>query len=70
MKSVDRLYPFPFLPILLGLTMRALTAAVTRQRLADAWLLPLSVLAMTVIAVQALLWRWRGGPAWKARRYV
>ncbi len=81
MKSVDRLYPFPFSrerpkikPEMNGdgqrCEMRALTAAVTRQRLADAWLLPLSVLAMTVIAVQVLVWRWRGGPAWKARRYV
>lgn len=50
--------------------MRALAAAVTRQRLADAWLLPLSVLAMTMIAAKALAWRWRGGPAWKGRRYA
>ena len=50
--------------------MRALAAAVTRQRLADAWLLPLSVLAMTMIAAKALAWRWRGGPAWKDRRYA
>lgn len=48
--------------------MRALAAAVTRQRLADAWLLPLSVLAMTMIAAKALAWR--GGPAWKGRRYA
>lgn len=58
------------LPILLGMTMRALTAATSRQRLMDAGLMPLSVLAMTVIAAQALVWRWRGGPAWKGRRYA
>lgn len=58
------------LPILLGVTMRALTAAISRQRFVDAWLMPLSVLAMTVIAAQALVWRWRGGPAWKGRRYA
>lgn len=58
------------LPILLGVTMRALTAAVSRQRFVDAWLMPLSVLAMTAIAAQALVWRWRGGPAWKGRRYA
>ena len=57
------------LPILLGLTMRALTAVVTRQRLADALLLPASVLAMTAITFQAFVWHVRGGPAWKGRSY-
>jgi chlorobactene glucosyltransferase len=48
--------------------VRMLTAAVTRQRLGDALLMPLSVLLMTRIAIQAVWWRWRyGGPHWKGR---
>lgn len=54
--------------IALSLTLRALTAAATHQRLADALLMPLSVLLMTRIAGQALWWQWRfGGPQWKGR---
>lgn len=55
--------------IALGVGVRALTARVTRQRMADALLLPVSVLAMTAIAWQALAWHFRGGPAWKGRSY-
>lgn len=51
----------------LGLLTRALTAARTRQRVRDALLLPASVLLMTVIAAQALLWHVQGGPRWKGR---
>ncbi|MBE7468388.1 MAG: glycosyltransferase [Anaerolineales bacterium] len=60
----------PFVPLLLislGLSIRLLTAAATRQRLADALLMPVSVLLMTRIAVQAVWWHWRGGPRWKGR---
>jgi chlorobactene glucosyltransferase len=60
----------PFAPLLLvglGLTVRMLTAAATRQRLGDALLMPLSVLLMTRIAAQALWWHWHGGPRWKGR---
>lgn len=60
----------PFVPLLLislGLSVRLLTAAATRQRLGDALLLPISVLLMTRIAVQAVWWHWRGGPRWKGR---
>ncbi|NJN95076.1 MAG: glycosyltransferase [Anaerolineales bacterium] len=53
--------------IALGLGVRMLTAAVTRQRLGDALLLPVSVLLMTHIAVKAVWWHWRGGPRWKGR---
>jgi chlorobactene glucosyltransferase len=62
---------WPFWPLALiglGLGVRALTAAMTRQRLADALLLPLSALLMTWIAGQAIWWQWRyGGPRWKGR---
>lgn len=52
----------------LGILIRAVSAAWTRQRPADALLMPLSVLLMTVIAAQALLWHFRfGGPHWKGR---
>lgn len=58
----------PLLLIALGLLVRALSAAHTRQRLVDALLLPLSVLLMTRIAFQAIYWHYRfGGPRWKGR---
>lgn len=56
-----------FVLIALGIGMRMLTAAATRQRPGDALLLPLSVLLMTRIAAQALWWHWHGGPRWKGR---
>ncbi len=63
---------WPWLPLLLtalGVGTRLLTAAVTRQRLGDALLLPFSVLAMTAIAGRAAWWQVRyGGPQWKGRR--
>jgi chlorobactene glucosyltransferase len=52
-----------------GLALRGLTAAVTRQRVGDAFLMPVSVVLMTLVAGQALRWRWSGGPAWKGRTY-
>lgn len=65
-------YPsWPVAPLTLmglGVATRALTAAVTRQRLSDALLMPISVLLMTNIALQAVWWHWRyGGPRWKGR---
>jgi chlorobactene glucosyltransferase len=58
----------PLILVGLGVGLRMLTAAVTRQRLLDALLLPVSVLLMTRIAFQAIWWRWRyGGPVWKGR---
>lgn len=52
----------------LGIGVRALTAAVTRQRVVDALGMPLSALLMTRIAAQALYWRARyGGVRWKGR---
>lgn len=59
---------WPLLLVGLGVGLRALTAAVTHQRVTDAALLPLSVLLMTRIAGQSIWWRWRfGGPYWKGR---
>ncbi len=55
---------------LLGILIRALTAAITRQRVGDAVLMPVSVLLMTVIAAQAIRWHFGGGPQWKGRRIV
>ena len=54
-----------------GFFVRAISAWRTRQRAADALLLPIAVLLMTGIAAQSLWWRWRyGGPLWKGRRAV
>lgn len=54
-----------------GFCVRAVTAWRTGQRPGDALLLPVSVLLMTGIAVQAVWWHWRyGGPLWKGRRAV
>jgi chlorobactene glucosyltransferase len=52
-----------------GLLVRLLTAAVTRQRLVDALFMPVSVLLMTVIAGRAVQWHFTGGPRWKGRAY-
>jgi chlorobactene glucosyltransferase len=52
----------------LGVTIRAITAKITRQRLGDALLMPVSALLMSWIALQALWWHLRyGGPQWKGR---
>jgi chlorobactene glucosyltransferase len=62
---------YPFWPLALvatGVGVRGLTAYATHQRVADALLMPLSVLLMTWIAARALLWQWRyGGVKWKGR---
>jgi hypothetical protein len=51
----------------LGILARALSAAFSRQRPQDALLMPLSVLLMTRIALQALYWHYTGGVRWKGR---
>ena len=54
-----------------GVCVRAISAWRTGQRAVDALLLPVSVLLMTGIAIQAVWWHWRyGGPLWKGRRAV
>lgn len=50
-----------------GITIRALTAAFTHQRVVDAVLMPVSVVLMTLIASRAIWWHYRGGPLWKGR---
>lgn len=54
--------------VLLGVLTRALSAAFSQQRLADAILMPVSVVLMTIIAGQAVRWRFTGGPEWKGRK--
>ncbi len=53
--------------ITMGLLIRMLSAAFTRQRLRDAFFMPVSVLLMTVIAFQSIRWHLTGGPRWKGR---
>lgn len=52
-----------------GLAVRALTAKITLQRVGDAFLMPLSVALMTLIAGRALRWHWFGETQWKGRTY-
>lgn len=69
--TLERHPHYPIMPlalIILGVVIRALTAAFTRQRKRDAILMPVSVLLMTRIAAQATWWQYRyGGPSWKGR---
>lgn len=59
---------WPLLLILLGVSIRAATAAFSRQRVLDAIWMPVSTLLMAVIAGQAIWWRLRyGGPRWRGR---
>lgn len=58
---------WPLLLVILGVGVRALSAAVTRQRVYDAVLMPFSVVLMTIIACQSVWWHWHGGPQWKGR---
>jgi chlorobactene glucosyltransferase len=60
-------WAWPLSLVAMGIGVRALSAAVTRQRVADSLLMPLSVVLMSIIAVQALVWHWTGGPVWKGR---
>ncbi len=50
-----------------GVGIRALTAAFTHQRVTDALFMPVSVMLMTIIAARAIWWHYRGGPVWKGR---
>ncbi|MDX1994149.1 MAG: glycosyltransferase [bacterium] len=62
---------WPFLLVLIGLLVRAATAAFTHQRVQDALLMPLSVMLMTLIALRSFYWHFRfGGPQWKGRTIV
>jgi chlorobactene glucosyltransferase len=58
----------PITALALGYAVRALTAATALQPLRDVIWMPISVLLMTRIALQALWWRLRfGGVRWKGR---
>ncbi len=60
----------PGIPLLLaslGLLIRALAAAVSRQRIRDSLLMPVSVLLMSLIALRSLHWHWTGQSRWKGR---
>ncbi len=60
---------WPLALIGMGIGVRALTAAATRQRSGDALTMPISVLVMTLIAANAIWCKARyGGPLWKGRR--
>jgi chlorobactene glucosyltransferase len=57
--------------VALGVGVRAITAAATRQRVGDAIWMPMSAVLMTVIAARAVWWRLRyGGPRWKGRTFA
>ncbi|MGC9348152.1 MAG: glycosyltransferase [Anaerolineae bacterium] len=59
---------WPLLLIGLGVGVRALTAAFSRQRVRDALWMPVSTLLMAVIATRSIWWRLRyGGPRWSGR---
>lgn len=60
-------HPAALIPIGLGIGVRALTAAATGQRVADALLLPASAVLMTLVSAQAVAWRFTGGARWKGR---
>ncbi len=53
--------------IMLGIGIRALSAAASGQRLIDALAMPISVILMTRIAFQSIYWHFTGGPRWKGR---
>jgi chlorobactene glucosyltransferase len=53
--------------MLVGVLARALTAAYSQQRVQDALLMPVSVILMTLIAQQAVVWHWSGTATWKGR---
>ncbi|MCA9946808.1 MAG: hypothetical protein KC449_25180, partial [Anaerolineales bacterium] len=50
-----------------GVLLRLGTAVFTRQRPRDAIFMPISVLLMSWIAIQAIWWRYRGTTEWKGR---
>jgi chlorobactene glucosyltransferase len=60
----------PLALVVLGVGVRALSAAVTGQRVRDALFMPASVALMTVIAAQSLRWHFTGGPRWKGRVFT
>ena len=59
---------WPLILVMLTLLVRLLSGLATAHRWFDAFLMPLSVLMMTRIALQSLWWYWHdGAPQWKGR---
>lgn len=56
--------------ILAGLSLRAISAYFTRQRLIDTIWMPISVILFTIIAFQSIYWHLSGGVRWKGRKLV
>lgn len=59
-----------FLFILAGLSLRAISAYFTRQRVIDSMLMPITVILFTIIAFQSIHWHFSGGVRWKGRKLV
>ena len=58
---------WPLLLLLVGVLLRWVTAVFTHQRPFDAILMPISVLLMSRIALQSIIWQRRGTAKWKGR---
>jgi chlorobactene glucosyltransferase len=59
---------YPLAMIVLGLASRAVTAITANLRSVDTLWMPISVILMSLIAGQSLVWHFRdGGPQWKGR---
>lgn len=56
-----------FCLVVLGIGVRALTAAASNNRVLDAVGMPVSVFLMTLIAIRSIYWHFTGGPRWKGR---
>lgn len=53
--------------VLQAMLIRALSARFTHQRAFDAVGMPISVVLMTIIALQSIVWNYTGGARWKGR---
>ena len=58
---------WPLLLVVAGVGVRGITAVFTQQRLVDALFIPISVMLMTRIAIQSLIWQRKGNTQWKGR---
>jgi chlorobactene glucosyltransferase len=54
--------------ILMGISLRAVSAWFSHQRVLDSLFMPISVLLMTVIALQSIYWHFTGTAVWKGRK--
>jgi chlorobactene glucosyltransferase len=61
----------PIVQVLLGLTVRTIAAAVTREKLSNVLWMPLSIMVTSAIGFRSVWWKWRyGGPRWKGRMVI